>query len=161
MAGSNRFASLSNRRVREARLSHDEYETPDKVTELLFDRFAFTEPDTLDPCCVKQARILNVAQSRNYDTSGYDIRTDGYNYLEDDSVWSGDIITNPPYHGGLADAFVAHALAKSTGDVDDAVASQASLSARSAPTRFLLSCHRPTCSLCRGASDSTSATPTS
>lgn len=116
MAGSNRFANVSHSRVREARLSHDEYETPDNVTELLLDHFTFSGP-VLEPCC-GSGRIMRVLQARSYVVRGVDWRTSpGYDYLEQDGVWQGDVITNPPCHGGLAEAFVAHALAKSTGDV--------------------------------------------
>lgn len=110
----NRFASLSHSRVRDVRLSYDEYETPDRVTELLLDRFSFTGP-VLDPCCGSR-RLLRVLYARGYEAAGDDIQN-GQDYLETSDVWQGDVITNPPYHRGLADAFVAHALAKSTGDV--------------------------------------------
>jgi hypothetical protein len=49
--------------------------------------------------------------------AGADIRDGGFDYLQTKEVWNGDVVTNPPYHNGMAEAFVAHALAKSTGKV--------------------------------------------
>ena len=109
MTGSNRFASLSHSRVCDARLSHDEYETPDNVTELLLAHHRFQGP-ILDPCAGSR-RVLKVCTKIGLICRGMDIRDDPpYDFLEEDRPWSGSIITNPPYHNGMADAFVAKAL---------------------------------------------------
>jgi hypothetical protein len=116
MSGSNRFASMSERRSRDARLSHDQYETPDAVTNLLLDNFQFEGP-ILEPAAGSR-RISRCLEQRGYRVLSGDIRDeDPYDYLADDRVWPGDVITNPPYHQGMGEAFVCHALAKAKGDV--------------------------------------------
>ncbi len=110
---SNRFADLSRKRKQDGRLSLDEYETPEAVTELLLKHVSFNGP-IYEPCC-GSGRIVRVLERAGHQVAGADIRHDGNDYLDKAHVFQGDIVTNPPYHNGMAEAFVAHAIAKSTG----------------------------------------------
>ena len=117
MTGSNRFASLSHSRVREERLGNDEYETPAEVTALLRKIVPFDGP-ILDPCC-GSGRILKCFS--DLECVGADLReipgVPRWDYLEHEERWDGDVVTNPPYHDGMAENFVVHALYHSMGKV--------------------------------------------
>lgn len=113
---SNRFATLARDRANgnTERLTHDEYETPDEVTSLLFRYVKFFGP-VLEPAC-GSGRIVQNIEARGLKVEARDIRA-GQDFLDTYDTWHGDIITNPPYHEGMADSFVARALAITTGKI--------------------------------------------
>lgn len=113
---SNRFAKMSSsrRNGNNERLEYDEYETEDAVTDLLFRFVKFYGP-VLEPSC-GSGRIVRNMESRGLKVEARDVRT-GHDFLDAYDTWHGDIVTNPPYHEGMADAFVARALAIATGKV--------------------------------------------
>ena len=112
----NRFASLSHKRtLRNDRLEHDEYETPPDVVKLLTDHVKFTGP-ILDPACGSMRLLNAVVLQTNLLCEGTDIALN-IDYLAESRQWPGDVITNPPYHKGMADAFVSRALATTSGKV--------------------------------------------
>lgn len=111
----NRFASMAHARATgDTRLEHDEYETQDAVTELLLKHVKFTGP-VLEPAC-GSGRMVRCLERAGFVVEGRDIRN-GQDYLDTHETWYGDTITNPPYHKGMADAFVARALATTKGKV--------------------------------------------
>lgn len=113
---SNRFATLSQGRANgnTERLAHDEYETPDEVTALLFRYVKFYGP-VLEPACGSGRMVRNI-EALGLKVEPRDIRT-GHDFLETYDTWHGDIITNPPYHEGMSDCFVSRALAITTGKI--------------------------------------------
>lgn len=111
----NRFVAMSHSRAAgDERLAFDEYETPHNVTELLLRYVRFRGP-VLEPAC-GSGRMARCLAQHGLKVEARDVRL-GQDYLELHETWHGDTVTNPPYHKGLADAFVARALATTTGKV--------------------------------------------
>jgi hypothetical protein len=104
----------SSREGNAERLEHDEYETTDPVIDLLLKHVKFSGP-VLEPAC-GSGRIVRRLALQGLKGEASDIRL-GQDFLERREPWTGDIITNPPYHDGMADAFVARALALASGKV--------------------------------------------
>jgi hypothetical protein len=113
----NRFAAMSHARAigDNERLEHDEYETPNDVTDVLLDHVKFTGP-VLEPSSGSGRMARRIRERTGLHVEARDICL-GHDYLKFRDTWHGDTITNPPYHKGMADAFVARALATTTGKV--------------------------------------------
>lgn len=92
---------------------HSFYPTPASATRA----FLAAEPfdgSVWEPACGDGA-IAKVLEAHGYDVTATDLIDRGYgrggiDFLETVYPRSKHIITNPPYHNGLADAFVRHAL---------------------------------------------------
>lgn len=119
MATRNGYAALSRARAEEPkgkRRKLDDYETPEDVTARLMKRVKFKGP-FLEPCA-GSGRIVRAIKAavRSARIATADVKT-GQNFLERTKTFPGDVITNPPYRDGLADAFVNHALKIADGRV--------------------------------------------
>lgn len=118
MAGSNAYANLVRSRKAKPkgkRRKLDDYETPSIDTERLC-RFVKFRGPILEPAAGsgRMSRALVTWTSKRVTTA--DIKR-GQDFLKRSKTWKGDIITNPPYHHGMADAFVQHALKLADGRV--------------------------------------------
>lgn len=115
MAG-NGFAALVKQRSsgKTKRRRLDDYETPPSDTQILLDNAVFAGP-ILEPAC-GSGRMTRVLADAGFKVKGSDIKQ-GDDFLERTRIWRGDIITNPPYRDGLAEAFVRHALKLANGKV--------------------------------------------
>lgn len=93
----------------------DDYETPPEVTEALCDFVEFDGP-ILEPAAGsgRMARVLRERTGERVTTA--DVKR-GQDFTKRTARWKGDIITNPPYRNGLADAFVQKALELADGRV--------------------------------------------
>lgn len=93
----------------------DDYETPEEVTRALCEAVTFKGP-ILEPAAGsdRMARVLRAETGQKVTTA--DIKR-GQNFLERKAKWPGDIVTNPPYRDGMADAFVRKALELAEGKV--------------------------------------------
>lgn len=123
MSGRNGFAALVKQRIEGStkRRLLDDYETPEAVTRYLVKQVPLRGP-ILEPAA-GSGRMVNVLKGAidsapiGYrKVTGTDIKT-GHNFLERESRWPGDIVTNPPYRDGLAERFVRHALKLADGRV--------------------------------------------
>lgn len=93
----------------------DDYETPEAQTELLCAHATFEGP--IFECAVGSGRMSReLRRLTRRKVVGADIKM-GKNFLDRKATFAGDIITNPPYRDGLADAFVQHALTLADGRV--------------------------------------------
>lgn len=116
MAGSNGYANMvRNRKPRGKRRKLDDYETPGEVTSALCRAVQFKGP-ILEPAAGsgRMARALRAETGRRVVTA--DLKR-GVDFLKRTKHWPGDIVTNPPYGAGRADAFVRHALKLARGKV--------------------------------------------
>ena len=98
-----------------ARRKLDDYETPSVDTERVCRFIKFRGP-ILEPASGsgRMARALLTWAGKKVTTA--DLKR-GQDFLKRTKIWKGDIITNPPYHKGMADAFVQHALKLADGRV--------------------------------------------
>lgn len=85
---------------------NDQYETPHSITEALCNHVVF-HPTVFEPAC-GTGRVVRALAAEGYAVTAKDIQT-GNDFLEV-LKWHGSIVTNPPYHKGLAEAFIRHAL---------------------------------------------------
>ena len=97
----------------------DRYETPSSVTQVLVDRFVF--PAVVhEPAC-GTGRIVRALYDNRIHAIGTDLLEDNLDFLSDEYVQRfpniKGIIANPPYQGGLAEAFVRRALDLTDGPV--------------------------------------------
>lgn len=110
----NRFAAAS--RIREGgRLANDTYETPPEVVDVLLQHVSFDGP-ILEPAAGSGRIARRLEQRLNIPVTVRDLKT-GDDYLSDTTTWNGDVVTNPPYHKRMAEMFVMHALATTTGRI--------------------------------------------
>lgn len=96
------------------RVPHDFYPTPPEGTRALLSVERFTG-SIWEPACGNGA-ISKVLQEHGYKVASTDLIYRGYgtggtNFLTQSASRGINIITNPPYGRGLADAFVSHSLA--------------------------------------------------
>jgi hypothetical protein len=93
----------------------DDYETPPEVTQALCQVVKFEGP-ILEPAAGsgRMANALKTWTGQKIATA--DIKR-GDDFTKRTTRWAGDIVTNPPYRDGLADAFVAKALELADGRV--------------------------------------------
>jgi hypothetical protein len=115
----NGYAALSRVRAEAPqgkRRKLDDYETPEDVTARLMKLVKFRGP-FFEPCA-GSGRIVRAIKAAipGAKVATADIKT-GQNFLERTKPFAGDIITNPPYRDGLADAMVNHALKIADGRV--------------------------------------------
>lgn len=131
MAGANGYAAMVRKRAaakgkpsKGKRRRLDDYETPEGKVEPLT-RFVRLRGPILEPACgsgrmVKALRKLLAKRLGSMEATlsivGTDIKQ-GHDFLKRTAKWRGDIVTNPPYRDGLADAFVRHALKLADGRV--------------------------------------------
>lgn len=99
----------TKRRVR------DDYETPPGQTRALAQVATFDGP-ILEPACGSGRMMRELKAMYGVRVHGTDIKS-GHNFVERTRPWDGDIITNPPYRDGLADAFTHKALELASGKV--------------------------------------------
>jgi len=94
----------------------DVYETPGYVTRILLEHVDLDGP-VLEPA-EGSGRISRILRDTGLglEVVGQDIRT-GHDFMAYEGPWEGDIVTNPPYRDGLAQAFTEHALAVAEGRV--------------------------------------------
>ena len=85
---------------------NDQYETPHSITEALCNHVTFHH-EVLEPAC-GTGRLAAVLHNKGYKVVTDDIQG-GHDFLQQ-VEWSGSIVTNPPYRGKSAEAFVRHAL---------------------------------------------------
>jgi predicted RNA methylase len=115
----NGYAALTRKRAEEPkgkRRRLDDYETPEDVTARLFKHVKFRGP-FFEPCAGSGRMVRAIkAAVQGAKVIAADIKT-GQNFLERTKPFAGDIITNPPYRDGLADAMVNHALKIADGRV--------------------------------------------
>lgn len=114
----NGYAALVNARKdkpKGKRRKLDDYETPSEDTERLC-RFVKFRGPILEPAAGsgRMARALFTWTGKRVTTQ--DIKR-GQDFTTRTKKWHGDIITNPPYRDGLADAFVYKALELADGRV--------------------------------------------
>lgn len=117
MSARNGYAALVKQRAegKTKRRKLDDYETPEDKTAYLVDALKFKGP--VLECAAGSGRMARaLAQFGKLKVTRADIKT-GQNFLKRTVKWNGDIITNPPYRDGLADAFVRHALKLADGRV--------------------------------------------
>jgi predicted RNA methylase len=94
----------------------DRYETPDSLTRALVRRISPSLLfDIREPAC-GTGRMARVMTEMGYDVHATDIVEHGVDFLQETDR-SQAVITNPPYRGGLAEAFVRHALEVCDGPV--------------------------------------------
>jgi predicted RNA methylase len=116
MAGTNAYANLvRNRKPKGGRRKLDDYETPSADTERLC-RFVKFRGPILEPAAGsgRMARALATWTGKRVTTA--DLKR-GQDFLARTKKWAGDIVTNPPYHDGMATAFVQKALELADGRV--------------------------------------------
>lgn len=104
---------MTGRGISPLRVPHDFYPTPPEGTRALLsvERFAGS---IWEPACGNGA-ISKVLLQRGYQVVSTDLiyrgfGTGGVNFLEQTETRAINIITNPPYGRGLADAFLRHSL---------------------------------------------------
>lgn len=93
----------------------DDYETPDDKVAYLWDFVPLFTGPILEPACGSGRMVRVLRKLYGVRVHGSDIKT-GANFFDRKS-WAGDIVTNPPYRDGMADAFPRHALRIATGKV--------------------------------------------
>ena len=90
---------------------HDYYATDPHAVECLLDNVKFNHH--IWECACGEGHISDVLERHGYDVTSTDLIDRGYgvggvDFLECNSVFNGDIITNPPYKHAIK--FVSHAL---------------------------------------------------
>lgn len=95
------------------RAEHDFYPTPPEATRALLSVETFNG-SIWEPACGDGA-IARVLRDDDYQVVSTDLIDRGFgiggiDFLKEDRPRAKNIVTNPPYGSGLADAFVAHAL---------------------------------------------------
>jgi hypothetical protein len=118
MGGANGYAAMVAARKAKPkgkRRRFDNYETPSQHTFQLTDVATFKGP-ILEPACGSGRMVRALRSATGLKVTGFDFR-DGNDFLARKKPWPGDIVTNPPYGNGAADAFVNHALALADGRV--------------------------------------------
>lgn len=115
----NGYAALSRKRAEEPttkRRKLDDYETPEHVTARLMKIVKFKGP-FIEPMA-GSGRIVRVIKEFHAGAkiTTADIKT-GQNFLDRTKTFAGDLISNPPYRDGLADAMVNHSLKIADGRV--------------------------------------------
>lgn len=128
---------------------HDFYPTPPAGTRALLAVETF-QGSIWEPACGNGA-MAKVLAKAGYRVVGTDLIDRGYgtggiNFLEQHTSRGRNIITNPPYGRGLADAFVLHALAL-TRQTGGAVAMLLDLSCLAHPQRHPLFVRHPPASI--------------
>lgn len=130
---------------RPRRAAHDFYPTPHEATRALLSVEVF-HGSVWEPACGDGA-IAKVLQDDGYDVVSTDLIDRGYgtgniNFLKERQPRARNIITNPPYGRGLADAFVEHAL-NLTAMTQGSVAMLLNLASLCHPMRHQLWVRRP------------------
>lgn len=127
------------------RVPHDFYPTPPEGTRALLsvERFAGA---IWEPACGDGA-ISKVLAAHGYNVVSTDLiyrgyGTGGVNFLAETTTRARNIVTNPPYGSGLADAFVQHALRLTT-PVGGTVAMLLNLASLAHPARHRQWTRRP------------------
>lgn len=127
------------------RVPHDYYPTPPEGTRALLsvERFSGT---IWEPACGDGA-ISKVLHAHGYTVVSTDLvyrgfGSGGVNFLTETKTRARNIITNPPYGSGLADAFVRHAL-RLVEPVAGNVAMLLNLASLAHPARHHQWTHRP------------------
>lgn len=118
MAGSNGYAAMVRKRKdapKGKRRKLDDYETPPEVTQALCARVKFDGP-ILEPAAGSGRMARELLTRTGKRVTWADIKR-GQDFTKRTARWKGDIITNPPYRDGLADAFVRKALELADGRV--------------------------------------------
>lgn len=118
MAGANGYAAMVAARAgkpKGKRRKLDNYETPSPHTFQLTDVVKFKGP-IREPACGSGRMVRALRSATGLKVTGSDLR-DGHDFLKATKPWPGDIVTNPPYGNGAADAFVNHALKLADGRV--------------------------------------------
>jgi hypothetical protein len=115
----NGYAALTRARAEEPkgkRRKLDDYETPEHVTTRLLKHVKFRGP-FLEPMA-GSGRIVRAIKAaiKGARIATADIKN-GQNFLDRTKTFAGDLISNPPYRDGLADAMVNHALKIADGRV--------------------------------------------
>lgn len=113
MAGSNGYKNLV--KTRGARRKLDDYETPENVAAMLCAAVKFRGP-IFEPAIGTGRLARALRKYTGLKVTGTDIKT-GTDFLNRSKTWAGDLITNPPYRDGLADAFTTKALEVADGRV--------------------------------------------
>lgn len=125
---SNRFATMSKSGAakraaapatkKPKRLALDDYETPESVTEALRPHIKLrAESKILEPAAGsgRMARVLRTF-GKGVKVVTSDIKS-GKDFLKRTAPFDGHCFTNPPYKGGLAEAFARQALSLCSGKV--------------------------------------------
>lgn len=125
MGGTNGYASMvyarkqgrteDRQRPKGKRRKLDNYETPPEHTRQLCDVIRFHGP-ILEPACGSGRMVRALRELTGHKVSGFDLKN-GHDFLKRTRRWKGDIVTNPPYGAGMADAFAFHALELAEGRV--------------------------------------------
>lgn len=113
----NGYAALVKQRSKGVtkRRALDDYETPEENTASLTDRITFRGP-ILEPAAGSGRLVRSLRKLTGVEVTGFDIKR-GHDFLKRKEPWRGDIVTNPPYRGGLAEKFTRHALKLASGRV--------------------------------------------
>lgn len=119
------------------RVPHDYYPTPPEGTRALLSVERFAGP-IWEPACGDGA-ISKVLAAHGYNVVSTDLIQRSYgigsvNFLTETTTRARNIVTNPPYGSGLADAFVQHAL-RLTAPVGGTVAMLLNLASLAHPAR--------------------------
>jgi len=121
MGGSNGYASMvwnkkkKGARPKGKRRKLDNYETPPRNTFQVTEAIKFKGP-ILEPACGSGRMVHALRASTGLKVTGFDLKN-GHDFLARTAIWPGDIVTNPPYGNGMADAFANHALKLADGRV--------------------------------------------
>lgn len=118
----NGYAALVRQRSKGVvkRRKRDDYETPEKdgatLTQFIGGRLDGFRGPILEPACGSGRLVRMLKRETGKKVVGFDIKK-GHDFLERTEPWKGDIVTNPPYRGGLAEKFSRHALKLASGRV--------------------------------------------
>lgn len=118
--GANGYAALVAQRTKAKgekpkRRKLDDYETPEDKTAHLTNAVQFRGP--VFECAAGSGRMVRALRAAGLKvTAQADIKS-GHDFLKRTKTFPGNIITNPPYRDGLADAFVRQALKLADGRV--------------------------------------------
>lgn len=117
-APATRRAFSFGNRVGPNRAAFEFYPTPPEATRALLSVESFSG-DIWEPACGK-GHISRVLEDHTYSTVSTDLADWGYgvpcrDFLAERVALAKNIVTNPPYGKGLADAFVRHALHLTSG----------------------------------------------
>jgi hypothetical protein len=110
--GKNTFRSLgASNHALETREQHDYYATEPKAVELLVDILPFN--NKIWECACGEGHLSEALIKKGFQVKSTDLidrgyGTGGYDFLNSNDTWDGDIITNPPYK--FAEPFVEKAL---------------------------------------------------
>lgn len=97
---------------------NDRYETPRRETNIVlrFLKDLGMTGKVLEPAC-GTGRMVRAIRDFGWECEGRDLEETGDDFLEMRGRWPGPLITNPPYHKGMAFKFVQHALRVADGPV--------------------------------------------